>query len=226
MQSKTFESIQSGTPGADLKVVMFHGYGADMYDLQSLSHEAGADLEWHFPNGPLSIFPAGKAWFHIDIQALERAMQMGQHRDLSKERPRGLDKVIEQAQEYIASLEIDSSQLILGGFSQGSMLAVELALRHPKPIAGLIILSGNLLDAKGLKGLKTAQQGLRYFQSHGQHDPLLSLEGARALECLLHEKGLKGELAEFRGGHEIPYNTLQALKQFLVSIHDGLSTKS
>jgi len=61
----------------------------------------------------------------------------------------------------------------------------------------------------------TRLDGLEYFQSHGEEDPLLSYAAAEDLNKMLETAGLKGEFHGFRGGHEIPRQVLQQLGHFI-----------
>src|SRR4051812_1591446 len=95
-----------------LYIVIFHGYGADCHDLASLGQviEAPLGSHWVFPNAPIQI-PIGpgffgRAWFNIDIQAYERALRTGTHRDLAKLRPPGLDQAKAQALEMVRALNV------------------------------------------------------------------------------------------------------------------------
>ena len=108
--------------------------------------------------------------------------------------------------------------MILGGFSQGAVVATEMALQAKKNIAGLMILSGTLINEKAWSSLCTSKKGLPFFQSHGKSDPLLPYKRAERLESILEKGGLVGSLNGFSGGHEIPPATLEQMRSFLNSI--------
>ena len=94
-----FEAVEiPGQPGG-LCVVVFHGYGADAFDLLSFQRLLGAPpgTTWLFPQGPLKVSDggiAGRAWFPIDVEALDAAMREGTHRDMSKITPPGLNRTV------------------------------------------------------------------------------------------------------------------------------------
>ncbi len=216
------EFIESGS--SESTIVLFHGYGADMHDLASLAEAVpnGELYRWVFPNGikKVEIAPQyfGRAWFPINIAEYEKAMREGRARDLSRQRPSGLDKAIEEAEAFVASLQVPDSNLVLGGFSQGAMLAAELAARRKSPVRGVILLSGNLLDEENLKKMASQNPGQRFYQSHGTHDPILDFQQAQRLEDLLTKAGWVGSLDAFRGGHEIPMAVIQNLGHWLGAI--------
>lgn len=202
-------------------VVLFHGYGADASDLHPLADFLNSNEEttWIFPQGPMEIIVApgmkGRAWFQIDIQSMEQAMMRGQYRDLTQARPEGMDLVVDQGLEFLEQLQNTYERVIIGGFSQGSMLATELTLRAKKKPNSLIILSGALLDAKNWKNWAKDLNGISLFQSHGDKDALLDPKQAILLFQMLKAAGMSGKMYQFKGGHEIPPQILAELRKFL-----------
>ena len=202
-------------------LIMFHGYGADAYDLRSLSEviKPARPTQWLFPQGilevPIGPGWTGRAWWNIDIASLERAAASGQPRDLSMEKPEGLEKLRPRILEMIEKLAVPWNRIILGGFSQGSMLATDLFLRAPETPKGLIVLSGALLNKPEWKDLARARAGSKFFMSHGAQDAVLAHRGAAQLETLLVQSGMKGSLLTFPGGHEIPPAVIFKLNEYL-----------
>lgn len=208
--------IPSDDPNA-LVVVCLHGYGADMRDLAPLAQELETKrpIAWIFPDAPEVLDWGGRAWFPIDVAAFEEAQRTGNARDLSLREPPGLEWAREELQRFIAALDVPWERIVLMGFSQGAMLAVDLALRAERAPAGVAILSGTLVDKAKTAELAPAKKGLPFFQSHGSVDPILGFAQARALEKVLVEAGWKGQLRRFEGGHAIPQETLEGLKSWL-----------
>lgn len=203
-----------------LTVVCLHGYGADMRDLAPLAPEipAGRPLRWIFPDGPEVLDWGGKAWFPIDVAAFEEAQRTGVPRDLSGGEPEGMAESRHLLQGMLEELAAPWDRLVLMGFSQGSMLAVDLALRSPKPPAGVVILSGTPVDAKTFASLAPKRKGLRFFQSHGSVDPILGFQQALTLEADLKKAGWVGELRRFEGGHGVPPQVVDALGAWLKAL--------
>lgn len=205
-------------------VVLFHGYGADASDLHPLADYLNTNEEttWIFPQGPIEIIIAsgmkGRAWFQIDIQAMEQAMMRGEYRDLTKIRPQGIDIIVESGLEFLEHLQNTYEKVIIGGFSQGSMLATELTLRAKKKPTGLILLSGALLDEKNWKSWAKDLNGSFLFQSHGDKDALLDPRQAILLFQILKGAGMSGKMYQFKGGHEIPPQILAELRNFIKSL--------
>jgi len=215
-----FDVIEIPGNPAGPYVIVFHGFGADAYDLLSLERvlNAPSGTGWLFPQGVLKVSDggiSGRAWFPINVEKFDQNMRDGIYADMSGSTPEGLKKARTQAEEMIGALGVPYSRLVIMGFSQGAMLATDLALRAPEKVAGLVILSGSLLNKDLWKEKAKTKAGLPFFQSHGDQDALLSLEHAQDLEKVLVENGLKGQLHSFRGGHEVPQEIIHKLGVFL-----------
>jgi len=215
------DSIEiQGKPGGPT-VVLFHGYGADMHDLATLAEvvQAPKDTNWYFPNGPISIplggHYEGRAWFQISISELEKSATTGQPVELGTVIPPGMKKSREKAQSFLRELGVPASKLVLGGFSQGAMLATDVTMQMQERPAGLALLSGTLVNSDEWKQLAPAKAGLRFFQSHGARDGVLGFPAAQKLETLLKGAGWQGQLQRFEGGHEIPPEVIIQLGAYL-----------
>lgn len=210
------ECITVKGEGASTAVVFLHGYGANMHDLfplWELWHQERFD--WYFPNGLQSLpmgHYEGRSWFSIDMARLEVAMRAGTHRDMSQEVPVEFDETLKSLEVFILELKKKYKKIILGGFSQGAMCSAHLATHSGISLDGLILLSGNLIAEQRFP---EAAKSVPFYQSHGSADPILSLEGAKALEAKLKALGFQGKLSVFRGGHEIPTSVIQEVKTYL-----------
>lgn len=210
-------------PNADpaaLTVVCLHGYGADMRDLAPLAQEIPAlrALRWIFPDAPGRLEWGGRAWFPIDVAAFENAQRTGRPRDLSQSEPPGMELARKAVSGLLGALAAPWDRLVLMGFSQGSMMAVDAAVRGKAPCAGVAVLSGTLVDAQTLGRLAATKRGQRFFQSHGSVDPILGFAQAMALEKVLLAAGWEGRLRRFEGGHAIPPEILEDLGAWLDSL--------
>lgn len=206
-------------------VVLLHGWGAPGDDLVPLGPEIDAPrgTRFVFPEAPLSLqmgFGDSRGWWILDIEKRQREIAAGRARDLSRKVPEGLAEARAKVIALLDELErrLSTRQIVLGGFSQGAMLACDVALHTGKPLAGLVMLSGTLLAADEWSLLMPKRKGLRVFQSHGSADPLLPSFMAEQLRDLLTQAGLSVEWVGFRGGHEIPGVVLEKLGLFLRSV--------
>jgi phospholipase/carboxylesterase len=213
--------VVEGDPSA-ATVVLFHGFGADMSDLATLADmiQAPKGTNWVFPNGhltvPLGGHYEGRAWFPISVSELERSMAaQGQSLDWSNVVPPGLKKARQNAMALIEALNVPMDKLVLGGFSQGGMLAVDVTLHSATPPKGLVVLSGTLVNEPEWKELAPKHRGLEFFQSHGFRDSVLGFPMAQRLEKLFKDAGWSGQLQRFEGAHEIPPEVLIQLGAYL-----------
>lgn len=210
------ETIALESGSATTAVVFFHGYGASMHDLFPLWELWHRDhFDWYFPNGLQSLpmgYYEGRSWFSIDIAGIERSMRDGTKREMDKYIPPEIDQTLQQMEMFLLDLKKTHKKVIIGGFSQGAMMASHLAMKDSLAVDGLILLSGNLLaDSKFPKAAK----GIPFYQAHGTQDPVLDMDGAKALERKLQGLNFQGTLSTFRGGHEIPPQVVKEVSSFL-----------
>ena len=205
-------------------VILLHGFGAPGDDLVGLAPmlEVPEGTRFAFPQGPLELgglFGGARAWWMLDLEALERQLSAGETRDRSDEEPEGLREVRARMAEFLA--EIDDrlapadGRVVLGGFSQGAMVALDTALHQDRPLSGLVLLSGTLLASDDWIPRMPARAGLPVLQSHGRSDPLLPFSVADKLHGELERAGLGVEWGPFPGGHEVPPIALESMGRFL-----------
>lgn len=205
-------------------VVLMHGFGAPGTDLVPLWRviDAPQEVRWVFPAAPLSLPAMGfgmesRAWWMIDMVALERAIATGQERDMSGERPDGMLEARGQVLEMLDALEteLSPSKLVLGGFSQGAMIALDVALHTERALDGLVLMSGTLINEAEWAPRMPQRAGLKVLQSHGRRDPLLPFSMAERLRDRMTGAGLDVEFVAFPGQHEIPGGVLERAQALL-----------
>ncbi len=219
---------QGGGDGPML--VLLHGYGAPGEDLVPIARQLAvpSQVRFAFPAAPLSVEPnlppemSGRAWWQLDMVELQRAVMLGDYAALTTRVPAGLSEARSAVTDLLAALEsehrVAPEKLILGGFSQGAMLATDLALRAERPPAGLGILSGSLICRHEWLPLMKARAGMKVVQSHGRADPILAYQLAEELRDELIQAGVNVEFVPFAGGHGIPNGALDALTALVRSV--------
>ncbi len=221
---KNLDSIVETGRSHETCVILFHGYGADADDLHPLCQylDPSENYDWYFPQGIIQVIlgpgARGRAWFDIDVKALEEAMMKGVFRDLSAVRPNNMSIAVEIAMEFISTIMERYKKVVVGGFSQGAMLAVESFLKLEKKPEGLVVLSGALIDEKTLRAYAKNIDGKKFFMSHGFNDVLLDFKSSEKLFHLLRGAGMEGKFHQFKGGHEIPPIVLNELGKFIISV--------
>jgi phospholipase/carboxylesterase len=212
-------------------VVLLHGFGAPGDDLVALWRylKVPDEVRFVFPSAPLKLDMAygdARAWWMLDLERVTRARELGQWEELSKEIPRGLVPARTQLLDLLAvsmeKLAPSTPSIILGGFSQGAMLATDLALHSEIPLSGLVLLSGTIIARENWLARLPHRKGLPVFQSHGTDDPILAFSAAQELRAHIQNAGLPVRWVEFQGGHEIPFQVLELLGSFLQSVFSPL----
>ena len=209
-------------------ILLCHGFGAPGNDLVSLARviDAGHGVRWFFPEAPLEIAVGpgmmGRAWWDIGMDQLMMHLMRGDIDAAMKrldEAPEGLEPAKQALLQTIEVLEKDyrvtRDRLILGGFSQGSMLATEIIASSPDPFAGLVVLSGTRLGGERWRdGLSRRGTNLHALITHGRRDPLLPFVRAEALRDMMKDAGAHVTWVPHGGAHEIPGVCLEALGNF------------
>ena len=202
-------------------IVLMHGFGAPAEDLVPLARyvDAPAGTRWVFPGAPLELplpFGEARAWWMIDVERFVGDVASGRGATWTREVPPGLadcrDRVRGLLDEVRARL---GGPVVLGGFSQGAMLACDVVLRTTDPLAGLVLLSGTIVAEDEWAPLFRARRGLRVFQSHGRGDELLPYSVGERLRMLWEDGGADVEFVGFGGGHDLPPPVLEALGRWL-----------
>lgn len=211
--------------GSGPVVVLLHGYGAPGDDLVPLWRviDVPQGTRFVFPEAPIRLadtalgaaYGEGRAWWPIDMAALQMSMMRGEVRDLTRDVPQGSDVAREALVGFVegipAALGCSPDRIALGGFSQGAMLATDVTLRTELPIAALVVMSGTLLADNEWTPLMPRRKGLRVLQSHGKEDPILPFAIAEQLRDRMTTAGLDVRFIPFRGGHAIPPDVLQGV---------------
>jgi phospholipase/carboxylesterase len=216
--------------GTGPMLVLLHAYGTLGDELVPFARQLDVPdaVRFAFPAAPLALERGapleivGRAWWHIDMIELQRAVMFDDYEDLIRRVPAGLTEARQQVGALLDTLEqehaVTPDKLVLGGFSQGAMLATDVLLHSVRGAAALVLLSSSLITKDIWLPLMKARAGLSVLQSHGRQDPLLSFEGAEKLRDALLAAGLKVEFHAFDGGHSIPNSAALALAKLLTSV--------
>jgi phospholipase/carboxylesterase len=198
--------VGSVTP--ELVVVIYHGYGAHGVEFAQL---AALLCERVLPRRLQIVLPQcpkGRSWFDLDVTKYLYAQMVG---DAAKARvvratPKGVPEMRRQQQRFLAAVcrwaHIRFSQLCLAGFSQGAMVAVDVALDAPETCAGVVALSGFVMCVEDWARKCQRHQGLRVLQLHGLEDRTIPYYTAPWLRDLLATNGASVTFLPHAGGHE------------------------
>ncbi len=218
-----------GTP--EVLAVFCHGFGAPGDDLVPVGEFLLDDqllvksrIAFVFPAAPLPLDPSGqsRAWWPIDLARLEALADTTDISGLSNLVPGRLRTCRELIENLLTELQarwsIPAKKTVVGGFSQGAMLATEVALQAKARPAGLVAWSGALINQTEWRNLAATGERLEVVQSHGLWDPILPFATGEALRELLIETGHSVNFVSFQGYHSIPEAALGASRQLLRQI--------
>jgi phospholipase/carboxylesterase len=193
-------------------VVLLHGYGASGDDLvslaQSLPHPR---TRYVVPAAPLALPGGGRAWWPLARPlAYDAEQELVVPSALLTSSRRAVQGVLRTIRERYAP-----DTLCLLGFSQGAMLALDVAVGPASGVARVAVLSGALPQETSRQLTKDRAPRPLVFVSHGRVDRVLRFSGAEHMVERLQSSGYSVSFSPFNGGHEISSGTVALLQEFL-----------
>jgi len=178
---------RSGRP-AKQAVILLHGYGADGSDLISLGQHWGQmlpDALFLAPNAPepCAGSPFGFQWFPLNVDRIASRIE-------------GAKNAAPMIREFLADLwaqtGIAPEHTILGGFSQGAMMALHVGTALEQELAGIIAFSGAFVPADGFGGEGLARPPVALI--HGELDQVVDPDLSRQAATELSASGFEVSL--------------------------------
>ncbi|MEX0965363.1 MAG: carboxylesterase [Pseudohongiellaceae bacterium] len=154
-------------------IIWLHGLGADGNDFAPLVPQLRLPDSFairfifpHAPSIPVSINNGFvmPAWYDIKEMDIDRHLDEAQLLQSAAWVHALIDREIERG--------VDSSRIIVAGFSQGGAVSFEAALTYGKPLAGIMALSTYFATAASIKP-DTAQKSIPIMICHGSMDPVV-----------------------------------------------------
>jgi len=209
--------IETGSRPAG-SVIWLHGLGADGHDFEPIVGElrlpASLPLRFVFPHAPVRPVTinggmAMRAWY--DIVSLDRSGPVDSAGIASS--TASLESLI--AREHQRG--IDHRRIVLAGFSQGGVIAINTALRSAQRLAGLMALSTWLAlpDVLERDGLDTS---LPVFMAHGRFDPMVLPDYGRASADRLIAAGFDVEWHDYPMAHAVCPQEIDDIRTWLLSV--------
>jgi phospholipase/carboxylesterase len=202
---------------ATAAVIWLHGLGADGYDfygiVPQLKLTEPSSIRFIFPHAPIRPVTLNqgiqmRAWY--DVVEISAGAFEDEHgiRDSEK----SIIELIEQQEKQ----GIPSKSILLAGFSQGGVIALQCGLRYPKPLAGIIALSTYLPLAYTLPDeVNSANRNIPIFLAHGTQDNVLPVAWGRNSRQILSQHQYQVEWHEYGMKHTVCTEEIGDISLFL-----------
>lgn len=163
-------------------VIFLHGYGANGADLLGLADPLSdhlPDTLFLAPDAPESVpgMPFGYQWFPIPW--IDGSSE--------EESERGMQAAVEDLNAFLDAVMVDEDvlpeQVVLFGFSQGTMMSLHVAPRREDEVAGIVAFSGRLLSPELLADEAVSKPPILLV--HGDADDVVPVQSLpQAAEAL------------------------------------------
>ncbi len=178
-------------------IVLLHGRGTSEHDLQPLIEALDPErrLVGVTPRAPLTLpGQPGAHWYVVRRVGFPDPATFGPSYEL-------LAALFDALPE---ELGVPWSRTVLGGFSQGTAMALALGLGHGLPApAGILALSGFLPEVPGYEPDLDGRHGFPVAIAHGSEDPIIAVEFGRAARDRLVAAGADVLYRETPVGHTV-----------------------
>ena len=205
------KDAKSGT--AKSLVIFLHGYGADGADLLGLADPLGEhlpDTVFVAPDAPeqCRMNPMGYQWFPIPWIDGSTPIESGASLQNAREMLTiFLDHIAEET-------GIPTEKTALVGFSQGTMMSLDIGPTQETALAGIVGFSGRLLETERLELVKS-RPPIQLI--HGDEDEIVAYESMAKAEQALSATGFDVETYTSTGvGHGIAPDGLSIALQRLL----------
>ncbi|ODV91881.1 hypothetical protein CANCADRAFT_78372 [Tortispora caseinolytica NRRL Y-17796] len=183
-------------------VIFLHGLGDSGAGWSFLADECSRLSEFNsvkfvFPNAPVMPITCNggmpmPGWYDIyEFGSLSHRLDES-----------GMESSVKKTEQLLEdeAKEVGSSNVLLGGFSQGCAVSLLTALTTKHKLAGIVGLSGYLPPLKYLdENVKDVNKNTPVFIGHGTSDPVVPFEQSKVTESKLKGLGFKCERHEYPG---------------------------
>jgi len=200
----------AATGAADGALVLLHGRGADEHDLFPLLDALDPErrLVGATPRGPLSLPPGGAHWYALGGIGTPEATTF--HASLGA--------AAEWVDGFVAEHGLRHDGLVLGGFSQGGVMAYSLGLGagRPRP-AAIVAFSSFIPSVEGFQ-LDLSPPLPPVAIGHGTLDNVIGVEWGRRARALLEDAGAEVLYRETPMFHQIDPDFVHDVSDWLRAV--------
>ena len=196
-------------------LVLMHGVGSNEQDLFSLAPQIPGRFHVLSLRAPFRMGPGANAWFDFSIEP-------DGERSINEVQEAQSRQVVARAIESAAAqLGIAPERVVVGGFSQGGIMALSLLLTRPALMQAAMVWHSRLLtQVLGDSAPPDALRGKQLWLSHGTQDNVIALAHAQAIARHMAPLPVTLTYREFPGAHEIRPAELAATVAWLDSLAD------
>ena len=194
-------------------LVLMHGVGSNEQDLFGLSAHIPDRFHVLSLRAPHRMGPGSHAWFDFSVEP-------GGARRINEEQEAASRALVVQTVDAAsAQLGIPPERVVVGGFSQGGIMALSLLLTRPDLLQAAMVWHSRLLaQVVPLQAPPDALRGKQLWLSHGTHDNVIPLAHAQAIAQHMAPLPVSVTYREFPGAHEIRPPELAATVAWLESL--------
>lgn len=192
-------------------LILLHGYGSSEGDLIEVAKTLDERFLTFSLRAPFKGSEVGYSWYELTRTRTNELTS--NYTELKESKAKILSFISNACKAYKA----DSTKVYLMGFSQGAIMAYDMALTNPKKIAGILALSGKMLeDSKTAIAETTSVAKLKFFVAHGNSDNMIPIAEAEKATEFLKTKNIK-ELTykKYEMPHSISGAELNDIKTWL-----------
>jgi phospholipase/carboxylesterase len=179
-------------------LVLMHGVGSNEQDLFGLAPYVPENFHVLSLRAPFRMGPGAHAWFDFSIEPNgERTINEAQE----VQSRAVLEQVLSQA---AAQLGIAPDHVVVGGFSQGGIMALSMLLIRPELMRAAVVWHSRLLTQSIARtAAADAFKHKQLWVSHGVQDGVIPLASAQAIRRYVGGLPIHLTYGEYPGGHEI-----------------------
>ena len=211
MQSLNYEKFPNHDFEPNSLVILLHGIGADAFDLIPLAKYWALTLKktkfysLHAPY-PYNLAPSGRQWFNLEDRDQTRILK-----EIELIKPMIITFLKKKLKDY----NLQYKDLILVGFSQGTMVALNLTLTMKEEVRGVLGYSGGVILTKSGKIEIISKPNICLV--HGKNDEVVPKKMMETTKIILKDNNIDVDTHLIENlGHSIDQNGLEIGQNFLV----------
>ena len=191
-------------------MIMLHGYGSNEQDLFSFADELPDELLIISAKAPLTLGMGSYAWYSIRFSE-----DSANFSDLTEAKS-SLEIIDTFISEIKNKFKVNTSNVFLFGFSQGTILSIAYALNIPDKVQHVVALSGYVNQQLLDEGFKENDfTNLDLFVSHGSEDQVIPVIWARKTPAFLNDLRIRNSYQEYPVGHGVAPQNFYDLQKWV-----------